>query len=176
MSLAMSIDAPSLALCSLMKLFHSEILSCCYRIVAWILHPLLLLARLAVNKLVAPEGWVDQTMQIGRVGMFNIIKANWAEWDVKEHGNLINNLKHRGVDDTEALPNYHYRDDALLLWNAMIKYVKDVVQGFYGKYIVPKYIKAKEEFITLSEGRFCTTIPNKRVFWSIGCQLYDEIT
>lgn len=89
--------------------------------------------RLAVNKLVSPDGWVDDTMQIGRVGMFNIIKHNWSNWSLKEHGNVLNDFKRRGVDDVEALPNYHYRDDATLMWNAIHKYVSAVVNSFYGK-------------------------------------------
>jgi len=38
--------------------------------------------RLAVNKLVSPGGWVDLTMTIGRDGMFNIVKENWAKWNI----------------------------------------------------------------------------------------------
>jgi len=37
---------------------------------------------LAVNKLVSPGGWVDLTMTIGRDGMFNIVKENWAKWNI----------------------------------------------------------------------------------------------
>ena len=63
--------------------------------------------------------------------MFNIVKHHWKYWSAKENGNFVNDLKNRGVDDTEALPNYHYRDDALLLWNA--EYVGNVVSAVYGK-------------------------------------------
>jgi hypothetical protein len=41
------------------------------------------------------------------------------------------------VDDTDALPFYPYRDDALLTWKALWKYVEDIVALYYGKkYIV----------------------------------------
>jgi len=89
--------------------------------------------RLAVNKLVSPNGWVDETMQIGRTGMFNLIEKNWADWDLKKDGNLLEDLRRRGVDDVTALPNYHYRDDAILLWEALQNYVSRVVNGVYGK-------------------------------------------
>ena len=90
---------------------------------------------MAVNKLVSEGGWVDKVMHIGRIGMFNIIDHNWAQWNIKENGNVPKDLKARGVDDTDALPNYHYRDDALLMWEAISKYVSEVVNGVYGWYI-----------------------------------------
>lgn len=98
--------------------------------------------RLAVNKLVAPDGWVDQCMHIGRVGMFNIIKHNWSKWDLKQVGNILTDFKRRGVDDVEALPNYHYRDDSTLMWNAISKYVANVVNAFYGKLSLPKWLSS----------------------------------
>ena len=89
---------------------------------------------LAFEELVQPGGYVDKTMLIGRTGMFNIIKERWAHWDVKEDGNLLKNLEKRGVADTEALPNYPYRDDAVPLWEAINRYVTTVVESVYGKY------------------------------------------
>ncbi|XP_067951980.1 polyunsaturated fatty acid 5-lipoxygenase-like [Watersipora subatra] len=92
---------------------------------------LLAIDTLAVNKLVSEGGWVDKDMHIGRIGMFNIIKHNWANWNMQDNGNIINDFKLRGVRDTEALPNYHYRDDALLLWEALSRYVTTVVYEVY---------------------------------------------
>ncbi|KAF6030369.1 ALOX5 [Bugula neritina] len=83
---------------------------------------------LAVEALVSVGGWVDTAMNIGRTGMFNIIKANWKDWKLETNGNLPANLKIRGV---EEIPNYFYRDDALLLWNAINKYVAEVVNQVY---------------------------------------------
>ena len=80
-----------------------------------------------------PGGWVDKAMQIGRAGMFNIIRKQWKKWDFKKVGVLKNDLKNRGVDQPEVLPNYHYRDDALDVWNAIEKYVAEVVNKVYGK-------------------------------------------
>ena len=36
-----------------------------------------------------------------------------------------------GVDDDHVLRNYHYRDDALALWDAIEDYVGDVVERYY---------------------------------------------
>lgn len=44
---------------------------------------------------------------------------------------LPNDLKRRGVDDPELLPNYPYRDDALLIWNAIRSWVADYVRIYY---------------------------------------------
>ena len=65
--------------------------------------------------------------------MFNIIRDQWSKWNLKEDGNLIKNLKKRGVDDTDALPKYHYRDDSVLLWKAINDYVALIVNHVYGK-------------------------------------------
>ena len=37
------------------------------------------------------------------------------------------------VDDLKALPNYPYRDDALLLHQVLWDYVREVLQAHYGK-------------------------------------------
>ena len=38
------------------------------------------------------------------------------------------NIEHRGVG---GLPNYHFRDDGLNLWNAIKEYVTDIIDIFY---------------------------------------------
>ena len=88
---------------------------------------------LATDALVGPGGWVDTVMQIGRQGMFNIIRKKWSQWHLKENGNILKDFKRRGVDKAGVLPNYHYREDATLLWNAIEKYVSRVVDGVYSK-------------------------------------------
>lgn len=85
----------------------------------------------ALKLLVSEGGWVDKCLTVGRIGMFNLIGKEMKKWRMDVHGTLPKDLEERGVDDTEALPNYYYRDDALLLWNAMYDYVFDVVSGFY---------------------------------------------
>lgn len=36
------------------------------------------------------------------------------------------------MEDTEALPNYPYRDDALLIFEVIRDYVREVLEAFYG--------------------------------------------
>eukprot|EP00873_Tetraselmis_striata_P021688 jgi/Tetstr1/441952/TSEL_030157.t1 len=45
--------------------------------------------------------------------------------------NLPRDLRERGVDDTAALPWYRFRDDGLLLWDAIRGYVEEYVDIYY---------------------------------------------
>ena len=56
---------------------------------------------------------MEGLVKAGRVGSSQMIKHNYSIWSMKDNGNLINDLMRRGVDDEDALPNYHYRDEAL---------------------------------------------------------------
>ncbi|MCZ0902369.1 lipoxygenase family protein, partial [Microcoleus sp. HI-ES] len=40
-------------------------------------------------------------------------------------------LKNRGMDDTNQLPHYPYRDDGLLLWDAIETFVSGYLKFFY---------------------------------------------
>ncbi|MEM6251539.1 MAG: lipoxygenase family protein [Cyanobacteria bacterium P01_D01_bin.156] len=40
-------------------------------------------------------------------------------------------LRQRGVDETDCLPNYPYRDDGLLIWNAIHTWVHDYLKVYY---------------------------------------------
>ncbi|XP_077864020.1 arachidonate 12-lipoxygenase, 12R-type-like [Saccoglossus kowalevskii] len=97
---------------------------------------------LALTQLVSEGGWVDQVTQMGRIGMFEIIRRMWPEWRMDVQGTLPNDLKDRGVGDVKALPHYHYRDDALLLYDAIKKYVTAVVNA---RYVSPTQIKDEHE-------------------------------
>ena len=87
-----------------------------------------------MQKLLALGAYMDRLMKAGRVGSSQMIKHNCSIWSMKDNGNLINDLKRRGVDDEDAFPNYHYRDDAILLWNTIHNYVSTIVSGYYSEY------------------------------------------
>ena len=84
--------------------------------------------------LISVDGWVDKCMNIGRDGMFELIGRAFKRWRLDVDGTLPNDLKARGVTDAQALPNYHYRDDGLLVFEAMEKYVRTVVEAHYSKW------------------------------------------
>jgi arachidonate 15-lipoxygenase len=52
-------------------------------------------------------------------------------YDFYDRMMLPNDLRTRGVDDATALPDYPYRDDALLVWNAIAQWVGDYVAVYY---------------------------------------------
>ncbi|XP_041479658.1 polyunsaturated fatty acid 5-lipoxygenase-like [Lytechinus variegatus] len=85
----------------------------------------------AVGQLISPGGHVDKTMVIGRVGMLEIIKRTWCNWRLDVQGSLIGDLQDRGVLDPEVLPNYHYRDDALLVRKAINDYCRAIISHYY---------------------------------------------
>uniref|UniRef100_F7AWK4 Lipoxygenase domain-containing protein n=1 Tax=Ciona intestinalis TaxID=7719 RepID=F7AWK4_CIOIN len=63
-------------------------------------------------------------------------------------------LKYKGLDDPNLLPNFHYRDDALDVWNAIKQYVANVVNYHYtcDKDIVDDYELQSFMFDTAHEG------------------------
>ncbi|XP_029207338.2 polyunsaturated fatty acid 5-lipoxygenase-like [Acropora millepora] len=92
---------------------------------------LLAINSLALAKLVAPNGWIDNTMTTGAGGLMELVSHSWQIWRMDTDGWLPGDLAARGVDDTEALPNYPYRDDALLIFEVIHDYVREVLEAFY---------------------------------------------
>ncbi|KAK6172844.1 hypothetical protein SNE40_016422 [Patella caerulea] len=85
----------------------------------------------ALQKLVSPGGWIDKSMTTGANGLFELVRRGVKDWRMDVDGTLPEDLKNRGVDDVSALPNYHYRDDALLLYEAIKNYVTKYVDLYY---------------------------------------------
>ena len=50
-------------------------------------------------------------------------------------GTFPRDLESRGVMDERILPNYPYRDDGMLSYNAVKEYVTDVLKIYYGKFL-----------------------------------------
>jgi len=94
---------------------------------------LLQINKLGVSSLLSAGGVIDQIMTLGADGSKELVRRRWKEWRMDKHGWLLGDLAHRGVDDTIALPKYYYRDDALLLNQAILNYVTEVVNNTYGK-------------------------------------------
>ena len=76
------------------------------------------------------EGPVDSTLSIGNgsKGIAELLQRSFAVFDFDHEFNFPNNIKNRDVAD---IPNYHFRDDGLALWDAIRVYVEEVVNIFY---------------------------------------------
>ncbi|WAR08058.1 LOX5-like protein [Mya arenaria] len=57
------------------------------------------------------------------------------------------NFAERGVDDRELLPGYHYRDDAMLVWDKIAEYVEKVLRIFYSNDSDVKEDSELQEFV-----------------------------
>ena len=75
-------------------------------------------------------GPIDKCLSLGAEGSLEFIKQEYAAWDFSLC-DLESDLQRRGVDNDSVLTSYHYRDDALLIWGAIGKYVKSIVHYWY---------------------------------------------
>lgn len=73
----------------------------------------------AISSLMAPVREVS-------LGLMNKAYRERIFWDYA----LPNDIEHRGIE-TKFIPEYPYRDDALLLWEAIAKYASSYLQGYY---------------------------------------------
>ena len=75
-------------------------------------------------------GPADSTLSIGNGsdGIVELLKKSFALFDFDHEFNFPNNIKNR---DVAEIPNYHFRDDGLALWEAIRNYVVDVINIFY---------------------------------------------
>lgn len=77
-----------------------------------------------------PGGHVDRLLAGTLEESLKIFNNAYAEWSLDQFA-LPTELKNRGVDDVERLPHYPYRDDGMLLWNAIHKFVSGFVGCYY---------------------------------------------
>jgi arachidonate 15-lipoxygenase len=105
-------------------------------------HPLFLLltphfeGTLAINEgalsLLASRGLVDMLLasSIDQSRVFAVNAAQSYQLNLNT-SMLPQTLAGRGVDDASCLPDYPYRDDALLLWGAINQWVENYVNHYY---------------------------------------------
>ncbi|KAH3877888.1 hypothetical protein DPMN_001768 [Dreissena polymorpha] len=68
---------------------------------------------------------------IGTNGVAELIKRYRPKRRMNVEGTLSEDLKARGVYDHVVVPHYPFRDDALLTFNAILKYVTSYVNLYY---------------------------------------------
>ncbi|KAM6289113.1 hydroperoxide isomerase ALOXE3-like [Aegotheles albertisi] len=82
---------------------------------------------LARDTLLNPGGIIDQATAVGREGTLELVARGTAALTYRELC-VPDDLEHRGVTD---VPNYHYRDDALEIWEAIKSLVEGIVALYY---------------------------------------------
>ncbi|MGD1910592.1 MAG: lipoxygenase family protein [Rivularia sp. (in: cyanobacteria)] len=85
---------------------------------------------LAQKSLIAPGGDVDKLLSSTIDTVRALVEADLQNYSFNE-AMLPKQLEKRGVDDTEKLPVYPYRDDALLIWNGIHQWVSDYLNIHY---------------------------------------------
>lgn len=104
-------------------------------------HPLFVLLRphftdtIAINvaartKLIVPGGPIDEAMAVGSEGALSLAAKAFATWTFDDM-DPVRDLEARGVRSSEVLPGYHYRDDALVMFEAIGVYVRELLRTFY---------------------------------------------
>ncbi|XP_067141710.1 polyunsaturated fatty acid 5-lipoxygenase-like [Centruroides vittatus] len=89
--------------------------------------------KLAIETIISPGGWIDRTMSVKREGVIQLVEKSLKEWKMDANGNIPKEFSNRGVLDSNILPNYPFRDDTVALYNAIRKYVNDVISHYYSK-------------------------------------------
>jgi hypothetical protein len=87
--------------------------------------------KLALGGLLAEGGTIDTAIAAGVSGTLDAARMHYAGWSFTGRS-LAADLKERGVDDSETLPFYYYRDDASNVRAAIRNYVKGVIGLWYG--------------------------------------------
>ncbi|MCL1127485.1 lipoxygenase family protein [Shewanella surugensis] len=82
-----------------------------------------------VELLIPPSGPVDQLLAATLEGSLGISVAAAESWSVAE--TFPESIRARGLESKESLPHYPYRDDANLIWEAVVSYVKEYVNVYY---------------------------------------------
>ena len=104
-------------------------------------HPLGLLLRphfqfmlanndLARQRLVNRGGYVDELLAGTLQESLQIVTDAYKEWSLEQFA-LPTELKNRGMDDVKSLPHYPYRDDGVLVWNVIKKFVSNYLNLYY---------------------------------------------
>ena len=84
----------------------------------------------AATSLISPDGPIDQIFA-GKIAAAQVA-AGKDRLAFDFYGNMLKTeLAARGVDDPDVLPNFPYRDDAILVWQAISDWVNNYVNIYY---------------------------------------------
>lgn len=84
----------------------------------------------ARTELIAPGGPIDAAISVGTDGAYWLISQALESFDFSDL-NPVDDLANRNVDDRDTLANYHYRDDAQVIWHAIGDFTEELLRCFY---------------------------------------------
>lgn len=90
---------------------------------------------LGQQRLINPTGPVDQLLAGTLAESMELVKDAYAEWNLKDFAFPVE-IKNRGMDKKDdrgdyKLPHYPYRDDGMLIWDAIHTFVSAYLNHFY---------------------------------------------
>lgn len=95
---------------------------------------LMAIDNLGLGVLVNPGGYFDKTSSGGINAAFFLMRKSLNVWRLDVNGTLPEDLKSRGLLDQSVLSGaFHFRDDALLLYDAIKTYVNKYISHYYAK-------------------------------------------
>lgn len=77
-----------------------------------------------------PGGPVDEFMAGSLAESLGFVAKVYEEWSVEKF-TFPRLIKSRQTDDPEILPHFPFRDDGILIWNAVQKFVSEYLQLYY---------------------------------------------
>jgi arachidonate 15-lipoxygenase len=88
----------------------------------------------AVKGLINPKGTVDKVLAGTLESSLKLTVKSTREFPFSFNESFLPaTLEKRGVNNPKTLPDYPYRDDALLIWNAIHEWVSDYLSIFYSQ-------------------------------------------
>jgi arachidonate 15-lipoxygenase len=104
-------------------------------------HPLNLLLRphfrfmlanndLGRKRLINKSGPVDDLMAGTLDESMALVAESYANWSIDQFA-FPTDIRNRGMEDRDRLPHYPYRDDGMLIWEALYQFVTGYLQSFY---------------------------------------------
>jgi arachidonate 15-lipoxygenase len=81
------------------------------------------------NKLISPGGFIDRLLAGTLRGAEDILKEGYRTWSFDQFV-FPEDIEQRGMRD---IPHYPYRDDGMLVWEAIEKFVSDYLKLYYTK-------------------------------------------
>jgi hypothetical protein len=101
-----------------------------YKLLKPYFYGLMSINNFARKTLLASGGYFDRITSIGSQGVNELLRRIFLNSRYQDM-NFIKDIDGRGLGDAGQFPDYRFRDDGLLLWNAIQKYVGKIIEYLY---------------------------------------------